>query len=129
MACLRDSWPTSLPASRPHRNPSRVLRPESVSEDGLSAIAPAPGYLAEAELADKVLCGPSGHAELGRDHACRHQRPREHKIDQRRQLGVFSAPGELAFEQTVGKEPSIMVLEALPGPQRNGIKKDYQSCW
>src|SRR3954462_4106336 len=31
MACLRDSWPTSLPASRPHRNPSRVLRPESVS--------------------------------------------------------------------------------------------------
>src|SRR3954466_256008 len=31
MACLRDSWRTSLPASRPHRNPSRVLRPESVS--------------------------------------------------------------------------------------------------
>src|SRR4051794_34603931 len=30
MACLRDSWRTSLPASRPHRNPSRVLRPESV---------------------------------------------------------------------------------------------------
>src|SRR3954449_3639083 len=32
MACLRDSWRTSLPASRPHRNPSRVLRPESVSD-------------------------------------------------------------------------------------------------
>src|SRR3954454_21488119 len=34
MACLRDSWRTSLPASRPHRNPSRVLRPESVSQVG-----------------------------------------------------------------------------------------------
>src|SRR3954454_8585803 len=31
MACLRDSGRTSLPASRPHRNPRRVLRPESVS--------------------------------------------------------------------------------------------------
>src|SRR3954454_9887630 len=31
MARLRASWRTSLPASRPHRNPSRVLRPESVS--------------------------------------------------------------------------------------------------
>src|SRR4051794_35385350 len=30
MACLRDSWRTSLPASRTHRNPSRVLPPESV---------------------------------------------------------------------------------------------------
>src|SRR4051812_50004995 len=30
MACLRDSWRTSLPASQQPRNPSRVLRPESV---------------------------------------------------------------------------------------------------
>jgi len=30
MACLRDSWRTNLPASQQLRNPSRVLRPESV---------------------------------------------------------------------------------------------------
>src|SRR6185503_10234917 len=32
MACLRDSWRTNLPASQQLRNPSRVLRPESVSQ-------------------------------------------------------------------------------------------------
>src|SRR3954470_14113839 len=32
MACLRDSWRTSLPASQQPRNPGRVLYPESVSD-------------------------------------------------------------------------------------------------
>src|SRR4051812_37600938 len=33
MARLRASWRTSLPASRPHRNPRRVLRPDPVSPE------------------------------------------------------------------------------------------------
>src|SRR3954454_1426602 len=36
MACLRDSWRTNLPASQQLRNPSRVLRPESVSHPGIA---------------------------------------------------------------------------------------------
>src|SRR4051794_36609004 len=47
MACLRDSWRTSLPDSQQPRNPSRVLRPESVSfrgcPNGASHVHRSPG--------------------------------------------------------------------------------------
>src|SRR4051812_22393693 len=64
MACLRDSWRTSLPASRPHRNPSRVLRPESVSHPDCSV---APICLRAA----RRIRGLNDADRLGRDPAMR----------------------------------------------------------
>src|SRR3954468_21834425 len=60
MACLRDSWRTSLPASRPHRNPSRVLRPES-SLDALDRL--------RSDLWVRLPLRLAGHAHGGIDHA------------------------------------------------------------
>src|SRR3954462_3201984 len=68
MACLRDSWRTSLPASRPHRNPSRVLRPESVSQGrsegaDLNAVSHAFGGVAETGTL-VMISGPESPSTL-----------------------------------------------------------------
>src|SRR3954453_21010070 len=41
---------------------------------------------------------------------------------------MFSAPGELAFEQTPREEPAVVVFLALPGPERDGLQKGYPAC-
>src|SRR5690349_14041535 len=41
---------------------------------------------------------------------------------------MLSAPGELAFEQAAGKPPAVMVLEALPCPERDSVQEGRQPC-
>ena len=104
-----------------------AARSEAGSEYAPGAVAPAPGYFAQAELGDKVLGGAGRHAELGGDQAGRNQRPREHEVDQRRQLRVFRRPAS-CVPADGAQPPAVVILYALPGPERDSFQEGCQPC-
>src|SRR3954469_156419 len=99
MACLRDSWRTSLPASRPHRNPSRVLRPESVSGVVLPSGMTSPELVEAARALRprlKVLFTTTGYA---RDALVHHGRL---------EAGVDLITKPFSYADLAGKERDVL---------------------
>ena len=89
------------------------------------AVAPWSRHLPNAQLGDE----PGGPPELFRDRApLQPTAARGQDRSVPAAFRVFSAPGQLAFEQPARKPQRCVVLDPRPGPERDGLQEGCQPC-